>query len=256
MFYSDSRSIVDPQDFAYREEIMLPCSQCVLTFGSRTTKTVISYLENHKQFPMKIPLYDPTLGEFHGRKIFVATLNIGAPASTLALELLIASGAKQIIVIGAAGSIRPDVRIGDIFIPTWGIREEGTSYHYMPPDYIPKPDKKLADKLRDMILETDLEDINVVEGGIWSIDAVFRETIDKIRKYREQKVIGVDMESTALMTVAHYRKVSLAIVHIITDELKEDSWTYTWGSERAVRGEKIVALASLKTLATFSNRLI
>jgi len=57
---------------------------------------------------------------------------IGAPATIMALELMIALGLRRCIVIGYAGAINPRLRMTDILLPTWGIREEGTSYHYFP----------------------------------------------------------------------------------------------------------------------------
>ncbi|MEX0569200.1 MAG: nucleoside phosphorylase [Candidatus Njordarchaeota archaeon] len=242
------KPIIDPMKYAKKENIVLPTYKCILTFSSRTTKQITTILNDPQTIPIKIPLLDPTLGTYNNEKIYIATLSIGAPASTLSLELLIGSGAKKIIIIGGAGSIHPDIKIGDILIPTWGLREEGTSYHYMPPEYIPKPDSALKEKLKKEIESIKQEDINIIEGGIWSIDAIFRETRDKVRAYRREGIIGVDMESTALMTVAHYRGIALAIALIITDELRDETWTYEWESEKIIRSEKIAALGALKAL--------
>jgi len=240
--------IIDPSKYVKREDIVLPTDKCILTFSSRTTRAITDLIGKHKSMPIKIPIFDPTIGKYAGAKIFTAILKVGAPASVMALELLIAAGAKKIIVIGAAGSMHPDVRIGDIFLPTWGIREEGTSYHYMPPNYQPKPNRTLLNRLKSEIRKILQGRIKIVEGGLWSIDAIFRETKDKIRGYRRKGVIGVDMESTALMTVADYRGVALAIALIISDELREDSWTYVWESEKIIKSERILALASLRAL--------
>jgi len=240
--------IIDPSEYVKRENIVLPTDKCILTFSSRTTRTIIDFMEKYESMPIKIPIFDPTIGEYSGTKIFTATLNVGAPASVMALELLIAAGAKKIIIIGAAGSTHPDVEIGDIFLPTWGIREEGTSYHYMPPNYKPKPNRTLLNRLKSEIEKISQGSIKIVEGGVWSIDAVFRETKDKMREYRKKGVVGVDMESTALMTVADYRGVALAIALIISDELREDSWIYVWESEKIIKSERILSLASLRAL--------
>jgi len=248
-YFGKGKPIVDPKDFVMRENIRLPTSKCILAFSVRTVRVVREYMENTRMVPIKIPLYEPTVGKYENEDIFVSALNIGAPASVLSLELLIAAGAEEVIVIGSGGSIHPDANIGDILIPTWGLREEGTSYHYVGPEYIPKPNVSLLNRLRNEIGKIVSEDVHVVEGGVWSIDAIFRETTDKIREYRNRGVIGVDMESTALMTVSHYRNIALAIALVITDELYSDSWKYEWESDRIIRSEKIIALASLRTLA-------
>ena len=50
----------------------------------------------------------------------------------LDLEILIHLGAKYIIAVGETGAIKEGLEIGNIVLPTWGLREEGTSYHYAP----------------------------------------------------------------------------------------------------------------------------
>jgi len=65
-------------------------------------------------------------------------------------------------------------------------------------------------------------------------------------------VYGVDMESTALMTVAEYRGVDLAIATLITDELYEGKWRTAFESKenlrKAERTEKLLVQASLNTI--------
>jgi nucleoside phosphorylase len=55
---------------------------------------------------------------------------IGAPYAVMILETLIARGARKILFFGWCGAISPDVRIGDIIIPTGAIIDEGTSRHW------------------------------------------------------------------------------------------------------------------------------
>jgi len=99
-------------------------------------------------------------------------LYFGAPAATMALEALIAAGGRSFVVIGGAGSINPRLRIGDVLIPTWGVREECTSYHYAPPDHMPKPSTRLANMLYEELKKLKgMRKFRVVKGGIWSIDA-------------------------------------------------------------------------------------
>lgn len=87
------------------------------------------------------------VGEYKRKKIYVLTPYFGSPASVFALEIAIAQGEKEFLVVGEAGAIKEGVTIGDVILPTWALREEGTSYHYMPPDYIPKPSERLFNVL-------------------------------------------------------------------------------------------------------------
>ncbi len=153
----------------------------------------------------------------------------GAPAAGLLLETLIASGVKKVLMVGEAGSISTDCKVGDVVIPTWGIREEGTSYHYLPPDVPVKPSERFLKTLRSK-----LKDMQIIEGGVWTIDASLRETPDKVRLYAAKGVKAVEMECTALMAISSFRKIDFASVLVITDELSSGGWL------RDDKGEKVI----------------
>ena len=48
------------------------------------------------------------------------------------LEELIARGCRTFVACGGAGVLVPDVALGHVIVPTAAIRDEGTSYHYLP----------------------------------------------------------------------------------------------------------------------------
>ncbi|MFP3950745.1 MAG: hypothetical protein ACLFVP_01155 [Candidatus Bathyarchaeia archaeon] len=130
-------------------------------------------------------------GGLEGRvsdEVLVYRCCFGAPAAGLHLESLIASGVDRVIVAGEAGSISPDLELGDIYLPLWGVREEGTSYHYLPPDAVCEPSNLLLNSVRDY-----LDDKNPKMGGVWTIDAGLRETEDKIKEYSVEGVHAVEM---------------------------------------------------------------
>jgi hypothetical protein len=73
--------------------------------------------------------------------------NVGAPATVGALECCIALGARRILFFGICGSLQPDLRIGDLLAVDEGIREEGTSYHYLRADVPVRATRHLLDGL-------------------------------------------------------------------------------------------------------------
>lgn len=143
----------------------------------------------------------------------------GAPASGMLMEEAIAAGAERVLMLGLAGSISPNVRMGDLVLPTWAIREEGLSYHYLPPARVPRPSRGLLRSLR-----SSLEGESYHEGGVWTTDAVFREGPSKIKKYAKAEAVAVEMECSALMAIAMYRKVEFAALLTITDEVFGKDW--------------------------------
>ena len=74
--------------------------------------------------------------------------------------------------------------------------------------------------------------------SIWSTDAFFRETLDKIREYRKEGVSTIDMESTAVLAISKYYGVDVAILLIISDEIYDKTWKTGWGGEKLVNREK------------------
>lgn len=181
----------------------------------------------------------PTLaGAFEGRadgEVAVYRSYFGAPAAGMLMESLIASGVRQFVVAGEAGSISPNCRIGDILLPTWGVREEGTSYHYLPPEAPCAASPALLDGLRRA-----LEGVPFVQGGVWTTDAPFRETADKVRDYALRGVLAVEMECTALMAIAACRRVEFAAGLVVTDELGGGNWVQGFGSPEVRRRREVL----------------
>ncbi len=179
---------------------------------------------------------------------------MGAPASVVGLEDLIAAGARYIVALGVAGAIHPRARIGDILVPTWGIREEGTSYHYMGASYVPRPSRCLARALYESLRAVKgRRRHRILRGGIWTTDAMYRETRDKVEAYSRRGAYGVDMEMTALYTVAHYRGVHLAGAVAFSDEIYGESWRPGFESRRLRRAERIIVEAAVRSLTGLSR---
>ncbi len=150
---------------------------------------------------------------------FLAGPAVGAPMAAICLEKLIALGARRIVVYGWCGSLSPQLAAGELFIPTGGVSEEGTSGHYQ--GGTGWRDDAFRMRLVDALAR---EGCSATLGTIWTTDAVYRETREKIARYGEQKVLAVDMEYTALCAVAAFRGVSLAAAMLVSDELYHGQW--------------------------------
>jgi hypothetical protein len=147
---------------------------------------------------------------------------LGAPHAVMGMEKVIALGAKRVWGIGWCGSIQPDLTIGDFVIPVDCISEEGTSAHYPIGDRIPGSDALLCGTM-DGLLSKRCERA-CRRGTIWTTDAPYRETPSKVRRLQEKGVLAVEMEMSALMTLAIYRSVSFAALLVVSDELFDLRW--------------------------------
>jgi len=150
---------------------------------------------------------------------------LGAPAAVMALERCAAQGVRHVVVVGVAGSLRPEVKIGDFLLPTSAKSEEGTSAFYQPDQFPPLAGEKALAAVEDTMKNACL---NYHRGPVWTMDAFYRETKDKVKRYGDQGILAVEMELAALFTVARFRGVELAALLVISDELASLSWKPGW----------------------------
>jgi uridine phosphorylase len=79
--------------------------------------------------------YKTYTGTLLGEKVSVTSTGIGCPSASIAVEELIMIGADTFIRVGTSGGMQPHLRAGDLGIVTGAIRDEGTTLHYMPPEF-------------------------------------------------------------------------------------------------------------------------
>jgi uridine phosphorylase len=156
---------------------------------------------------------------YYGNSLFLAGPAVGAPMAAICLDKIIALGATRIILYGWCGALLPSLRISDLFVPTSAWSEEGTSAHYQ--HSAASFDQSLQNTLLDILTTGGYRP---KQGPIWTTDAVYRETREKIERYGAEGVMAVDMEYAALRAVAAFRQVSLAAVMLVSDELFHQEW--------------------------------
>ncbi len=155
--------------------------------------------------------------------ICIAGPYMGSPYGVMLLESLIARGVKKILVVGWCGAVSKDLGPGDMVVPTQALVDEGTSHHYLalegdPP--IVSPDNELSDLLASHLAECGESAHRL---PIWTTDAIYRETPDKVSWYRNKGARAVEMECSALFAVAQFRKVPIAALLVVSDSLAAES---------------------------------
>lgn len=163
-----------------------------------------------------------TLG--HGmldqQPVTIACLPTGAAAAIMALEEMIAAGGQQFIVLGSASSLHPALSVGSLVVPTEALREEGTSFHYVPAGTAVVPDTALSELLASACTALAAP---FRRGPMWTTDAPFRDLASKVNAYAMMGILAVDMEAAALFAAAMLRGVHLAMVLAIADVVA-DPW--------------------------------
>lgn len=161
---------------------------------------------------------------------------VGAPYAVMLMESLIAWGARQIIFLGWCGAISDKVKIGDLILPTTAYIDEGTSKHYGSGDNRHlQATFPLVSKIRQ-VLDDSHHDFH--EGAVWTTDAVYRETQQQVTAHRQNGVLAVEMEFSALNSVAQFRGVDLAGLLVVSDELSSLSWRPGFKQKRFVQSRR------------------
>ncbi len=101
------------------------------------------------------------------------------------------------------------------------IRDEGTSYHYLPAEAEARADPALLDASRRALSASD---IDTVSGTCWTTDAPFRETEAEVREMQAAGVLAVEMELAAVYAAAQVRAVAAAGLCVVSDSLSELEW--------------------------------
>ncbi len=181
------------------------------------------------------------LDETEGKIAIIGKFGIGSPAVVTLLEELIAFGVKKFMSIGTAGTLQKEIRIGSLIVCEKAIRDEGTSHHYVKTGKYAYPSKELTQKIK---LSLQNQHFPFVSGSSWTIDAPFRETVAEAKQYQKEGVLTVEMEASALFTVAKYRAVELGAIFTISDSLAELKWAPKFHSNKVDNGlEKIYRVA-------------
>ena len=170
---------------------------------------------------------------------------LGAPQAVMGLEQLIALGAERIWILGWCGSITPDLRVGDLVIPTMAFSDEGTSRHYPIGRRRSKTDNELSRMLMNALTR---EGQPYHRGPLWTTDAPYRETPRKVIEFRRRGAIAVDMEMSALIRVSLYRGVRLAGILAVSDELFALKWRAGFSDPRLKRSSRLAGKTLLETI--------
>lgn len=223
----------------------------VITWGKGVVLRLASAFEalentEHWLYPDRTPLFT---GRISGRRVTVVHSMIGAPATVTLMEELIACGASTFIGIGWAGGLQPENPVGSVLLPDSCISEEGTSRHYLPQGMDYAPDAALAE-----VLEASARQVGIaVKRGLqWSTDAPYRELKTTIDAYRQQGVLGVDMETSAMYALGMFRSVRVCNLLVVSDEVHGE-WNPAFGKEPVVQGTLMACEAIIDALKKVKN---
>ncbi|MBR3807470.1 MAG: nucleoside phosphorylase [Lachnospiraceae bacterium] len=182
-----------------------------------------------------------------GEKLFVFNKNenVGfikghmcSPAIATQAEDLIAGGVRELIHIGYAGGLQPDMRPGEIVLTDGAYNDTAVARLYGFDYDMIESSKSLTDDMEKVLQNSK---ITYRRGKHWTTDAGYRETWGQVIEYRGKGAQCVEMEGVGLFTIANYRDCKSTGIYVVTDVFTEDDWNLGWG-EDAIKNaaEKVI----------------
>jgi uridine phosphorylase len=162
--------------------------------------------------------YHTTLSRFRlaDQEIGIVPLTVGAPFAVLVAEELMASGCRLLINLTSAGRIAAPAGVAAFLVIERALRDEGTSFHYLPAARW----SELRSDIRDALVDLRVPDAPpLLHGSTWTTDAPFRETASDVARHRAAGVLGVEMEAAALYAFAEATGHAVLCLAHLTNEL-------------------------------------
>ena len=141
---------------------------------------------------------------------------VGASFAVLVAEECFASGCELLISVTSAGQITSLGAPPYFVLIDKALRDEGTSYHYLPPALYSAIQPALLESLVTVFKSAVMR---VVCGATWTTDAPFRETEAAITYAHTQGILGVEMEAAALYAFAEAKAKAVVCFAHITNQM-------------------------------------
>jgi uridine phosphorylase len=189
--------------------------------------------------------YHTELYEFEhsGGRFGIIGCAVGASFAVLLAEELFVSGCRFLISVTSAGQILARGPTPYFVVIDRALRDEGTSYHYLPPTEFAEADGALVATAMHALREIPHQ---THRGVAWTTDAPFRETAAAIDEARCRGILAVEMEAAALYAFAQARQKPVLCLAHVTNRMAVDGGDFE-------KGEAEGAHASLAVIAAVAR---
>ena len=231
-FDNSPNAILNPLPNAVKDGLPEACVLCFFfdvlqekVFSGELTSVGVLQSENGD-----MPIYLYTRG---GQQVAVMNPQVGAPLSAAVMERMIAHGCKKFIIAGGAGSLVHELDVTHLVIPVSAVRDEGVSYHYLPPSREVNADPEGVAMIEAQLNKRGLP---YIKSKAWTTSGVYRETEKKRELRISEGCTVVEMEAAAFFAVAKFRGVQAAQLLYAGDLVVPEGWDNRgWNSRLEIR---------------------
>ncbi len=147
--------------------------------------------------------------------ITIINFGMGSPNAALIMDLLSAVTPKAVLFLGKCGGLRAKNHVGDYILPSAGIRGEGTSDDYFPPEIPALPafslQRAVSSNIRDFGHDYWTGTVFTTNRRVWEHDEKFREYL------RSTRALAIDMETATLFSVGFHNSIPTGALLLISD---------------------------------------
>jgi AMP nucleosidase len=164
--------------------------------------------------------------------ITIINFSMGSANAATIMDLLSAIHPKAVLFLGKCGGLKSKSQIGDLILPLAGIRGEGTSNDYFPPEVPALPafplQRAVSSTIRDQGLDYWTGTVYTTNRRVWEHDTNFKEYLRKIR------AMAIDMETATLFTVGFANKIPVGALLLVSDQPMDPQGVKTSESDKKV----------------------
>lgn len=183
--------------------------------------------------------------------ITLINFGMGSANAATVMDLLSAIPPKATLFLGKCGGLKKKNNIGDLILPIAGIRGEGTSNDYFPPEVPALPAFNLQKAISTTIRNHDQDywtgTVYTTNRRVWEHDEKFKEYLRQIR------AMAVDMETATLFSTGFYNEIPTGALLLVSDQPMIPEGIKTAASDAKVTQEYLdmhlkIGIDSLKEL--------
>lgn len=152
-----------------------------------------------------------------GEELCLCRAPLGGSAAVQLMDFLLGHGVKQVIATGSCGALAT-LPENAFLIPVNALRDEGTSYHYLPPARYVQTSASVRSVMKQVLAE---QGLSWAECTTWTTDGFYRETADLVAYRREEGCLVVEMECASMAACAAMRGAEFAQLLYTADSLAD-----------------------------------
>jgi len=148
----------------------------------------------------------------------ITIINFGMGSATAAtiMDLLTAIMPKAVCFLGKCGGLKKRNKLGDLILPIAGIRGEGTSNDYFPPEIPALPafalQKAISRTIREHQRDYWTGTVYTTNRRVWEHDTEFKQYLEANR------IMAVDMETATIFSVGFYNQIPTGALLLVSDQ--------------------------------------